>query len=111
MAQVSWEVETTEVEERGLESCRTWKEVYTVKRGGAKPQEAWWARSRGVGHGRWTTTGRGCRRGAHPPPLQGQTGLPGAVVCGHFCACSVRGAGGLSLETEGPLGLSTTAGP
>lgn len=53
---------------------------------------------------------QGCR-GAHPPPLQGQTGLPGAVVSGHFCACSVRGAGGRSLETERPLGLSTTAGP
>lgn len=46
------------MEERGLESCLTWKEVHRVERGGAKPQEAWWACSRGVGGGRWTTPGR-----------------------------------------------------
>lgn len=38
------EVETrAAVEERSLESCLTWKEVHRVERGGAKPQEAWWA--------------------------------------------------------------------
>lgn len=58
LARVSWEVETRAVEERGLESCLIWKEVHRVERGGAKPQEAWWARSRGVGRGRWTTPGR-----------------------------------------------------
>ena len=41
LAQASQETKTRVVEEPGLESRLTWKEVYGVKHGAAKLQGAW----------------------------------------------------------------------
>lgn len=108
MVQVSQEVKAVVVEESGLESCLTWKEVHGVKRGEANLQGDCEACSQGVGS-------RGNRRRLPATELMARVsrdrdGAPGAVVWGHFWVCLARGKGVLPLQTEGPLGLATTAG-
>ena len=97
-------------EESGLESCLTWKEVRGVKRGEANLQEACEACSQGVGC-------RGNSRRRLPATelvarLSGDRGgaplEPWFVVT--FGSARPEGRECCPLQTEGPLGLATTAG-
>ena len=96
--------------ERGLESRLTWKEVH----GGSSvevpsPRRPGGAGSRGVGCGRCTTTGGGCRRGAHLPPLGDRRALQS---CGVWSLPAPSEAWeGCPWRRRALLGLSTTAGP
>nr|XP_020144292.1 uncharacterized protein LOC109731072 [Microcebus murinus] len=71
LAQVSPGVNTRAVEEPGLQSCLTWKEVHGVTRGTAKLQGAWEACSPGWGQG-WEEQARELLAiGAHRWPSRG----------------------------------------